>query len=398
MSKNDSVETFAKIIASMSAQGPGKIPLFNIVFFVGAGFSKSWDQRLPTGLELFKFDARDIMEEYEWVDHFLSSNGYQAGMQLDYANLKDLVHNLSIQRRFPSLRTRYIDINNISIVLNELKAIVYKRFSDLAPINYFDLDNQKFPLEKNVAPNQKKILDFFDLLGSHQDGSEGIPAGIRLHFVTTNYDFTLETILDNSIYDWEGDSIFNYTYRGFTPIEIHGLNIQKFIHDHYLVGNLIKINGGFEIYPKRDGYELNYTDQGHKEISQNPPNIILPTREQDYTENYFSWIFPKAIRLLQESNILVIVGYSMPEEDAMLRFLIKQFAENLGDAAFKFLFYIDRMNSDEQKVQLGKVFPYLEHDSFDHSNVYLYQGDFAEWADAATVALEAALKKKYKST
>ena len=39
--------------------------------------------------------------------------------------------------------------------------------------------------------------------------------------------------------------------------------------------------------------------------------------------------------------MLVIVGYSLSEEDALLRFLVRQFAEDLRDASGKYIFYID---------------------------------------------------------
>lgn len=35
---------------------------------------------------------------------------------------------------------------------------------------------------------------------------------------------------------------------------------------------------------------------------------MLPSHEQDYQQKYFQTNFPKAIRLLQESIVLVIVG------------------------------------------------------------------------------------------
>ncbi len=394
VSKDQSVDSFAKIIAAKSSQGTQMAPLFNVVFLAGAGFSKSWDQRYPKGSELFQIEKRDIRTYNEKIDTFLSSHGYPIGMQLDDSHLKDLVYNLSVQKRYPVLRTRYIDVNNISIILNDLISIIYKRFSDLMPINYFDPNEQKFAIGQDVSQLQSNILNFFQSLSEHEDASTGIPSGVRFHFVTTNYDFTLETILDNAIYN--DDSIFNYIYRGFTPLKIHGLDFQESIHDHFIVRNLIKINGGFEIYPVNGGYELDYLAKESNTISKNPPKIILPTREQEYNEPYFSSIFPKAVRLLRESDLLVIVGYSMPEEDAMLRFLIKQYAEDLGDAAYKFVFYIDQMDLEKQKIQLSKVFPYLEHDTFKHSNVFLYQGDFAEWAGEAKVAIMDALKKKFE--
>lgn len=76
---------------------------------------------------------------------------------------------------------------------------------------------------------------------------------------------------------------------------------------------------------------------------------MLPSNEQDYTQKYFKALFPKAIRLLQESKILVVVGYSLPEEDALIRFLIRQFAEDRADGDQKVIFYIDLSSETVQK-------------------------------------------------
>ena len=79
---------------------------------------------------------------------------------------------------------------------------------------------------------------------------------------------------------------------------------------------------------------------------------------------------------------MVIIGYSFPEDDAMLRFLLRQFAEDYRDAKDKYIFYVDRMNETKQNNKLKKCFPHLmEHR---RPNVYSYSGDFVDWAEGAT--------------
>jgi hypothetical protein len=41
------------------AQGPNPNPLTNFTFFLGAGFSKSWDVAYPTGPALFEVPTAD---------------------------------------------------------------------------------------------------------------------------------------------------------------------------------------------------------------------------------------------------------------------------------------------------------------------------------------------------
>ncbi|TAE53737.1 MAG: hypothetical protein EAZ89_07175, partial [Bacteroidetes bacterium] len=99
---------------------------------------------------------------------------------------------------------------------------------------------------------------------------------------------------------------------------------------------------------------------------------------QDYTGAYFQTIFPKAVRILQESQILVIVGYSLSDEDALIRLLLRQFAEENVDATEKALFFIDRMSESEQMEKLQSVFPYLGT-SQNRYHIYPYSGDFTDW-------------------
>ena len=104
---------------------------------------------------------------------------------------------------------------------------------------------------------------------------------------------------------------------------------------------------------------------------------MLPSNEQDYTQNYFKSIFPKAIRLLQESRILVIVGYSLPEEDALLRFLVKQFAEDRADGDEKLVFYIDLASEYEQRSRITSVFPHSEEGR--GLKCIPFSGSFVDW-------------------
>ena len=52
-------------------------------------------------------------------------------------------------------------------------------------------------------------------------------------------------------------------------------------------------------------YDLEYRERELPEIYEQPPVIMMPSKEQDYQDNYFNSIFPKAVRLLHESKVLV---------------------------------------------------------------------------------------------
>ena len=205
---------------------------------------------------------------------------------------------------------------------------------------------------------------------------------ILFNWITSGHVFeiqSLNSIIRNLIVKESDEPYFLYTYRGITPTMISGINSPSIIHSHDMVCSLIKINGGLEILPNQDGtYNLDYRERDIQEISESPPVIMMPSREQDYHDDYFSSIFPKAVRLLHESKVLVIVGYSFPEDDALLRFLLRQFAEDYRDVKDKYIFYVDHMETEKQIERLSKCFPHLTKKK--QENMYPFSGDFVDWA------------------
>ncbi|MEB3309377.1 MAG: hypothetical protein VKJ02_04035 [Snowella sp.] len=399
-----SIKEFARIIKTFSSNSTSYLPICNISFFLGAGFSKAWDQRSPIGSELFDLNTStdlnakkyDVFKLPDLLSQFLISHDYYSVRpHPKELQLKDIMYNLSMQLKYPDLRSRYIDAQNIQLIINEIKSFIQQKFENITEINYFDEKLSRFPYPNNLNEDQRAILNFFKtiLSDTYSDRSRGIYEGIRSDFITTNYDFTIETILN---YIWgEDDSIFLYIYRGITPEEICGCHPYSRIvsHDYGLTKNLIKINGGFEILANENFYKLEYRKRKTEDILKNPPQIMLPNKEQDYTDNYFKAVFPKAVRLLQESQVLVIVGYSMPEEDSLIRILLRQFAEKSEDLLFKNIFYItgkERKNEDYEKTYderyqklkqlILSLYPYLNNKKQLLSSIFIYPGHFCDWA------------------
>jgi hypothetical protein len=149
------------------------------------------------------------------------------------------------------------------------------------------------------------------------------------------------------------------------------------VQDFWSINTLIKINGGFEIVPNGNNYDIDYRQRTFAAMRENAPEIMMPSKEQNYTSPYFSAIFPKAVRLLQESRVLVIVGYSLSEEDALLRFLVRQFAEDLRDASGKYIFYIDYTKPEILTERLQGCFRYMNR--MDAGNIFTHSGGFVEW-------------------
>jgi hypothetical protein len=348
-------ELFVEFVDGLGFQnGTDKIaPLRNMTFWMGAGFSKAWDTRFPTGKELFTLDAGELEHVIDFGP-LSRTFGIDSDEPLPAERLYELVYQLDMQARYPDVRSRYVDAQNVAQMRGRLQAAIVRRLSRLSGLEPFDSTTNKFPL---AGPDERKhsILDFFSYVLRKQSSSAGLTEGLRCHFVTTNYDNVIETVLDNVL--GPDDTLFLYNYRGFSPSEIVGNQPLVPVHDHWLASYLIKINGGIEILRRGDGFALDYSNRSDQEIAVDPPVLMLPSREQDYRDPYFDTIFPKTVRLMRESTILVIVGYSLPEEDALMRFILRQFAEEPEDGRDKVVFYIDRLGRRTKLERLERLFP-----------------------------------------
>lgn len=356
---SDAARQFMKLVQHYSyQQGPNAEPrgLTNFTFFVGAGFSKAWDPKAPVGSELFtlKQDVIERVADTAALDRMFGLNAFD---DITPDQLRQIVYQIDMYERYPEVRPRYVDDQNLRLFRGALRAAVVDRYDKITTLNYFDAESQKFPLN-NPTKAQIDIVGFFSYLYRRIDGSQTFVEGIRTHFVTTNYDYVIETILDNTLAP--DDSLFLYTYRGFTPIDVAHQNNPVGMHEHWLVWHVLKINGGFEILRRGADYVLDYSMRKPAEVTRDPPVLMLASREQDYSDPYFAAVFPKAVRLLRDTRVLVIVGYSLPGDDALLRFVLRQFAEEGEDGRGKAIFYIGPGASDAKRKVLEEVFPSME--------------------------------------
>ena len=280
--------------------------------------------------------------------------GLNAFDEITPEQLRQIVYQIDMYERYPDVRSRYMDEQNLRIFRGALRAAVVDRYDKITSLNYFDERISKFPL---ISPTtqQQHILAFFRHLHSRIDGSQGPAEGIRTQFVTTNYDYVIETILDNLIAP--DDSLFLYTYRGFTPSRVVNQPNMAPVHEHWLVQHLLKINGGFEILREGENYVLDYSQRSPARVTADPPILMLASREQDYSDPYFKTVFPKVVRLMRDTTVLVIVGYSLPPDDALIRFFLRQFAEEPEDGRGRVIFYIGPGTDKEKRTVLENVFP-----------------------------------------
>jgi hypothetical protein len=370
-------KSFMELVAHFSYQQgprPQSRGLTNLTFFAGAGFSKSWNPRAPVGSELFTLRT-DVIERVADVGALSRMFGLNSFAEISPEKLRQIVYQIDMYERYPDVRSRYVDEQNLRMFRGALRAAVVDRYDKITDLNYFDRQASKFPLSAPTR-QQQDIVSLFRYLHTRIDGSQGPTEGIRTHFVTTNYDYVIETILDNVLAP--DDSLFLYTYRGFTPSHIVDEPNMAPVHEHWLVQHLLKINGGFEILRRGESYVLDYSKRSASDVTAEPPILMLASREQDYSDPYFKTVFPKVVRLMRDTIVLVIVGYSLPQDDALIKFLIRQFAEEPEDGRGKVVFYIGPGTDLQKRDVLHEVFPSMEIDKVPH--LITYNGGFDAFA------------------
>jgi hypothetical protein len=356
--------------------------LRNLTFWAGAGFSKAWQRTSPVGSELFTIDL-DALREIVAPLALERLFGGDVQGQLSPAELRQVVYFLDMNEKYPEVRGRYYDRANIQRLRAGLRALVQRNFERRCRVDFFADGGDGF-LDGPLEPAQEAIVGLVAALDRQVGHRAGLTHGLRTHFLTTNYDFVIETILDRVA---GGDEHVFDIYRGITPMQVNGRMAAGPVPEHWSARNLLKLNGGFEIVPAAEGYDLDYRRRPTEALLGAPPVIMLPSREQDYTDPYFRSLFPKAVRLMRESAVLVLVGYSLSEDDALIRFVLRQFAEHAEDAVDKHVFYIDMAAEQHQRQLLREIFSYQAAQGV--PELHLFDGDFAAFAAAAGPLIEA---------
>jgi len=171
----------------------------------------------------------------------------------------------------------------------------------------------------------------------HNHMIEGLRAGGRLEntsFITTNYD----TLLDNAILDvavpMEERSIGTVLDYGFgdllprSPLplrETHSFPLYK-IHGslnwlHCLVCSDLVITYGDDIITRLERDPDTVRCQRCDGMRE--PIIVPPTYYKDLSNVYLSVVWNRAARALRDCVHLVVCGYSLPDADMHIKYLIK---------------------------------------------------------------------------
>ncbi|HCM0822630.1 TPA: SIR2 family protein [Vibrio parahaemolyticus] len=300
-----------------------------VVFFTGAGFSKAWNVNYPLSYDLFGIDNIDeLRSQYNFVKLADSLNimvpdpSSDQYLQLCYEYFSSLKFHLDAYKRYPSLMPHNLDETIIEEFEDEIRGFVVQRFA-----NKVGEDELNLNAKSNL---NQELIEVFEKL------SQKIT---HLTFISTNYDYIIEKIF-NSI---EGVNL----NRGI-------VNRESFRAKSWEKSSisLFKINGGFEVYKDPKGFHLDYG-------SNASPNIILPSKDQNYDSKYYKNMFLKSAGRLREASKLVFVGYSLPVEDHTIRFLLKNFVD--CESRPKEVYVINRDLKSALGVceKVGQLFPTL---------------------------------------
>ena len=76
----------------------------------------------------------------------------------------------------------------------------------------------------------------------------------------------------------------------------------------------------------------------------------------------------------------MLVGYSLPKDDALIRFILRQFAEEPEDGRGKWMFYVGPESNRRKRRVIEKVFP--TSDPFEGNSPVLctFKGGFDAFA------------------
>lgn len=337
-------------ISSISQLKP-KIDGRKVCVFIGAGFSKAWDEKYPLSDELFSISEDESLEnsdEYGFFSLFEGLNFKWADVNStaeEKANVfKSFKYALDVYKRYPSLLPSHLDKHTLELFESQIKIYIKNKFAKKVPAN--DL---KLMQKSKLSSNKNNIVSFF----------RQFSAAASFDVITTNYDIVIDKVLHHA---FPGRSVT----RGF-PVH----NDNSLICPQPKGIGLYKLNGGFEIVSHNDFFKIDYDSLKRNSVV---PNIILPSNEQDYSDKYFKTAFVKSSGQLRNADLLIFIGYSFPKEDFIINFLLNTFLD--GDSKEKETLIIGRNKQSVIKIheKACEIFKELN----DNSALYYYGGGFQD--------------------
>src|ERR1700744_4143078 len=126
----EATRVFGDLVAAMSYKGKPnnrRLPLGNITFWAGAGFSKSWDLQNPTGGELFTIPKKEFDGVIDSGSFWRLFGGSEDDKTVSFDAFQQIVYMLDMHERHADIRSRYFDIYNLGELRRKLRGMVTNR-------------------------------------------------------------------------------------------------------------------------------------------------------------------------------------------------------------------------------------------------------------------------------
>lgn len=322
-----------------------------ICIFLGAGFSKAWDDNYPLSDDVFSITAKEAEEQVKDYGFFSLFDALNLKWAEENASLKEKAsvfktfkYNIDIYKRYPSLLPSHLDKQTMELFEEQVKLYIKNKFSQLVDQSEFSLS-----IRGGLKKEKSNIVNFFKKLTQ----------GSSLDVITTNYDIVIDKVLKRAAPE-------KTILRGF-PVHFNNeLQCPK----RGGVG-LYKLNGGFEVIPEGSNFKIDYDSLKNKKIA---PNIILPSNDQDYGDKYFKNAFIKSSGQLRNADILIFIGYSFPEEDYVIQFLLKTFLDMDNVNKETIIISRNEKSAIDCHERACKIFSELN----DKTGLYYFKGSFLD--------------------
>ncbi len=355
----------------MSALAPAigainrRIDRCRLLIFCGAGLAKAWSTKSPLSKDLFSIPT-SAFEGNESVLHLLDYLNKGETGHVDQEAMRDVASFLDLCEHHPFLRGELLDRYSVSRLRASLNRSIKQHYRDIHYINDLkDLDD-RLPVKSAKSPHRQPMIALLREMLHDRCEYADASLGLDLCFVTTNYDYAIESWIQEST----GDPVLEDLYRGFTPAHINGRENTQYLIDRPHSLKLLKLNGGFEIIESHEGFAVDYRDH------QRNPVMVLPSSFQDYASAYFQCVFEKAAIAFRQADVVLFAGYSFPSEDLLVRRLTAMVADTAKPQIPKKIFSISRTNRQAIKQSLIATFGHLSDTML---QVSAYKHDFSKF-------------------